>query len=91
MADASFQIGEVVFAAEDLFNDGSIPGVADGALMAAAGTRGVVVKAGHVEAAPGVDIYAVRFEGRDAILGSPVGCLAHELTQQVSPLNAACA
>jgi len=89
MADASFQPGEVVFAAEDLYNDGSIPDVADGALMAAAGTRGVVVKSGHIEAAPEVDVYVVRFEGDDAVLGSPVGCLAHELTQQVSALNAA--
>lgn len=80
--------GEIVFAAEAIYNDGSLPALAPGALLAAAGTRGVVVKTGHVEAAPEVEIVVVRFEGADAVLGPPVGCFADELTQVANAVAA---
>lgn len=86
MSILSCQPGEVVFAAEAIYNDGSLPDVEEGALLAAPGTRGVVVKTGHVEAVPEVAIFLVRFEGPDAVLGPPVGCLADELTQAMSAL-----
>lgn len=78
----AFAPGEMVFCREALYNDGGLPGVEEGALLAAAGTRGVVVKCGHLEEAPDVAIYLVRFEGADEVLGPPVGCLAGELTQE---------
>lgn len=84
MSTLSCKPGEVVYAADPIYNDGSLPEVADGALLAAPGTRGVVVKTGHVEAAPEVEIFVVRFEGPDAVLGPPVGCFADELTQAVT-------
>ncbi len=84
MDGASYGLGEVVFASEDLFNDGSLPDVEEGALLAAAGTRGVVVKAGHLDGTR-TEIFAVRFEGADEVLGPPVGCLVDELTQHYSP------
>ena len=84
MDGASYGLGEVVFASEDLFNDGSLPDVAEGALLATAGTRGVVVKAGHLDGTR-TEIFAVRFEGADEVLGPPVGCLVDELTQHYSP------
>lgn len=80
--------GEIVYASTALYNDGSLPDVDHGALLAAAGTRGVVVKTGHVEAAPEVEIVVVRFEGADAVLGPPVGCFADELTQDASAVAA---
>ena len=76
-----YQLGDVVYCREDLFNDGGLPGVEEGALIAAAGTRGVVVQFGHVEAAPDEQIYLVRFEGEGKDLGIPVGVLPEELTQ----------
>ena len=76
-----YDIGDLVFCTEDLFNDGFIPDVAEDALLAAAGTRGVVVKVGHVEADEAVEIYLVRFEDANLVLGPPVGCLGDELTQ----------
>lgn len=85
MDGATYGLGEVVFASEDLYNDGSLPEIEDGALVAAAGTRGVVVKAGHLDGQPQMEIFAVRFEGMDDVLGPPVGCLTHELTQEYSP------
>jgi len=86
---SQFQMGDMVFAAQDLFNEpveetgeSGIPGVAAGALLAGAGTRGVVVNVGHAEAAPKQEIYLVRFEtGADATLAEPIGCLAGELSE----------
>jgi len=82
-----YNLGDLVFAAIDLRNDpledtgeGGIPGVAADELLAAAGTRGVVVNVGHVEADPTQDIYLVRFEtGPDGNLAEPIGCLAEEI------------
>lgn len=83
-----FDMGEMVFATEDIFNDelaedGSslIPDLEPHALIAAAGSRGVVVNVGHVAELPQQDIYLVRFEtGDDQTLGVPVGCLPEELS-----------
>lgn len=83
----TFQLGDLVHAATDLYNDpledtgeSSIPGLAPGALIAAAGTRGVVINAGHTEAKPPQALYLVRFEtGSDGTLGAPIGCLPEEL------------
>ncbi|OYY93934.1 MAG: nitrogen fixation protein NifZ [Hydrogenophilales bacterium 28-61-23] len=82
-----FNLGDLVFAAIDLHNDpleetgeGGVPGVAANELLAAAGTRGVVVNVGHAEADPKQDIYLVRFEtGPDGNLAEPIGCLAEEI------------
>jgi nitrogen fixation protein NifZ len=83
-----FDMGEMVFAATDLYNDelaedgtSLIPEVGPNALIAAAGARGVVVNVGHVAVLPQQDIYLVRFEaGPDCSLGMPIGCLPEELT-----------
>lgn len=83
-----YQMGDMVFAAQDLYNDAveetgesGIPGVVAGSLLASAGTRGVVVNVGHVEAEPGTDIYLVRFElDETGNLSEPVGCLIEELS-----------
>lgn len=82
MGAIQYDIGDLVFAAENLYNDGGMPGFEDEALIAAAGARGVVVHYGHAEADPGRELYLVRFEnGPDGTLGAPVGCLPDELTQ----------
>lgn len=83
-----FEMGDLVYAAHALYNDpveetgtSAIPGAEPDALLAAAGTRGVVVKVGHVEALPDQEIYLVRFEtGPGGDLGEPLGCLAEELS-----------
>lgn len=87
-----FDMGEMVFAATDLFNDelaedGSslLPDTAPNALLASAGTRGVVVNVGHVAEMPREEIYLVRFEtGPDRTLGLPIGCLAEELAGETA-------
>ena len=79
-----YDIGDIVFSRELLVNDGGVPGLAEDAVLALPGRRGVVVHHGHVEAAPEQTIYLVRFEGEGGALsdlGPPVGCLPEELTQ----------
>lgn len=79
--EGPYDIGEVVYSREYLYNDGGIPDVPESALLCRAGARGVVVRTGHVEADRRTLIYLVRFEGEDLVLGPPVGCLQEELTQ----------
>ena len=82
-----YNLGDLVYATLDLHNDpveetgeSGIPDLAPNVLLAAAGTRGVVVNVGHAEADPGQDVYLVRFEtGPDATLAPPIGCLAEEI------------
>jgi nitrogen fixation protein NifZ len=82
-----YNLGDLVYATIDLHNDpmeetgaSGIPDVAPNELLAAAGTRGVVVNVGHAEADPTQDIYLVRFEtGGDGKLAPPIGCLAEEI------------
>lgn len=86
-----FEMGDMVFAATDLYNDelaedGSslLPETEPNALLAATGTRGVVVNVGHVTELPEQDIYLVRFEtGPEQTLGLPIGCLPEELSASV--------
>lgn len=86
MATIQYEIGDLVYAAEDLHNDGGMPGVDDAeALLVPAGARGVVVHFGHSEVDPAQEIYLVRFEsGPDSLLGDPIGVLPEELTQDVA-------
>lgn len=84
-----FQMGDMVYAAIDLYNEAveetgesAIPGVAPEALLAAAGTRGVVVNVGHAQEMPDAEIYLVRFElDADGSLSESVGCLSEELSE----------
>ena len=86
MEKAPYVIGDMVFAAEDIFNDGGMPGIdEEEGLIVAAGTRGVVVHFGVAEMDETKEIYLVQFEnGPSGELGHPVGCLPDELTQSVA-------
>jgi len=86
MEKIQYAIGDMVFAAEDIFNDGGMPGVdEEEGIIAVAGTRGVVVHFGVAEMDETKEIYLVQFEnGPDGKLGHPVGCLPEELTQDAS-------
>ncbi len=85
-----FQVGDLVYAAQNLYNDpveetgeSAIPGVFPDMLLAAGGTRGMVINVGHAEAMPEEEIYLVRFEtAQGANLAEPIGCLADELSYE---------
>lgn len=89
MDKIQYVIGDMVFAAEDIFNDGGMPGVdEEEGLIAPAGSRGVVVHFGVTELDETQEIYLVQFEnGPDGSLGHPVGCLPEELTQNAATIE----
>ena len=84
MEEYQYEIGELVYAAVDILNDGGMPGVDDEeGLIAPAGMRGMVIQTGYAEADETQHVYLIRFEnGPDGALGDPVGCLPEELTQE---------
>ena len=71
--------GDTVYAARELRNDGSIPGIPENELIAEEGTRGVLINVDHIEEQPDVTLYLVRFENQDLSLGPPVGCWPEEI------------
>jgi nitrogen fixation protein NifZ len=72
------QPGDIIYAATDIYNDGSVPERDDDELLAAAGSRGVLVNSGHLEEQPEQALYLVRFESA-AGLGPAVACWPEEL------------
>ena len=82
-------VGDIVFAASDLQNDGTHPKFKDGGTVAETGTRGVVVKIGHPEDLPWKELFLVRFEDDHGNLGPPVGCWREELTYGSPPESVA--
>lgn len=73
------QMGDMVFAAKAIHNDGSLPEHEDDALLVPAGGRGVIVNVGHLENDPAQVLYLVRFENPDGVLGPPLGCWPDDL------------
>ncbi len=72
-------LGDVVYAATTITDDGSIPDGLEGEILAEAGTRGVITMIGHVEEEPNRSVFLVRFEDKDMNLGNPVGCWVEDL------------
>lgn len=72
-------IGDVVYAARPIVDDGSIPEGAEGQVLAEIGTRGVITMIGHLEEEPTRTVWLVRFEDQERNLGNPIGCLAEDL------------
>lgn len=73
------EIGDVVYAAHNILDDGSMPDNQEGDILAKFGVRGAVVNLGHTEEVPKQDIYLIRFEDENLDLGPPIGCLAEDL------------
>ena len=73
--------GDMVFAATDIVNDGSLPEHEDNAVLARSGQRGVLINTGHLEDQPDKVLLLVRFEqdGQSGELGPAVACWPEEL------------
>ena len=82
MSVAHLKPGDMLFAATDVFNDGSLPGIDADARIALAGTRGVLINTGHLEEDPDKVLMLVRFEDENRDLGPPVACWPEELTSE---------
>lgn len=76
--------GDMVYAAVDVHNDGGLEGIGEEALLATAGTRGVIVRKGHLEEDEGRSVFLVRFEDAGKNLGQPIGCYAEELRAEAT-------
>ena len=76
----SLQPGDMVFAANDIFNDGGVPDFPLKTQFATIGARGVLVNTGHLEEQPDKVLFLVRFEDSNNELGPPVGCWPDELS-----------
>lgn len=72
-------LGDIVFAAHDICDDGSMPDVESGQILAQSGARGVIVMKGHIEEEPTRSVFLVRFEDRELNLGRPIGCWSDDL------------
>ena len=73
-------LGDVVYAAHAIVDDGSMPDSEEGAILASAGSRGVIVMKGYVEEEPEKSVFLVRFEDQALNLGDPIGCWSEDLT-----------
>lgn len=74
------QPGDTVYAASHIYNDGGIPEIADDALLAEPGCRGVIIETGHLEEMPERKVFLVRFEDKALNLGPATGCWPEELS-----------
>ncbi len=79
MTVEDLDIGDVVYAAKTITDDGSIPNGVEGEILAEAGTRGVITMIGHVEEEPTRSVFLVRFEDKERNLGNPIGCWVEDL------------
>ena len=70
--------GQTVLAADDLYNDGSLPDIAEDQLLVAAGGPGEIVQVGHHQEA-NLPVYMVDFGV--AVLG----CLEEEIAPAAEP------
>lgn len=76
--------GDIVYAAIDMLNDGGLEDVPEDALLAPAGTRGVIVRKGHLEEDEARSVFLVRFEDAEKSLGPPIGCFTEELRAEAA-------
>ena len=83
MSESEYNVGDVVYAVCEILNDGSLPDYPEDALIAKKGAKGVVINEGHFEDFPDKNLYLVRFEGDDQVLGPPIGVWPKELAQTV--------
>ncbi|MGR9054012.1 MAG: nitrogen fixation protein NifZ [Gammaproteobacteria bacterium] len=74
------EVGDVVYAARDIVDDGSMPDNQLGDILAEAGTRGVIVMLGYMEEDHNKNVFLVRFEDQELNLGRPIGCFSDDLT-----------
>ena len=72
-------LGDVVYAAHTIIDDGSMPEGEEGEVLAEQGARGVIVMKGYVEEDPLRSVFLVRFEDKAMNLGRPIGCWSEDL------------
>lgn len=81
--------GDTIFAAENIKNDGSLPGFETDDVIATKGQRGVIINTGHLEDQPNRVLFLVRFETGEGEnpLGPAVACWPEELSVPKEEMN----
>lgn len=79
LREPKYQWGQRVAAQVDLFNDGSYPDAAEGALLVATGCVGEIVQIGHHEEA-NLPVYIVEFAAGDR------PCVVGVMEEEIGPL-----
>lgn len=74
------EIGDVVYAAHNIIDDGSMPESNEGEILISAGVRGVIMLIGYLEEQPEKAVFLVRFEDENLNLGKPIGCWEEDLS-----------
>lgn len=82
MTIEQLQPGDIIYAATDITNDGSLPELDQNELIAPVGSRGVLINTGHLEEDEDQSIYLVRFENSNKELLPPIGCWPQELSSE---------
>ena len=72
-------IGDVVYAAHAIIDDGSMPDSLEDEVLAVEGSRGVIIMKGYIEEQPDRSVFLVRFEDGELNLGRPIGCWTEDL------------
>lgn len=80
MKVTDLDIGDMVYAAHSIIDDGSIPDSSEGDVLAQAGARGVITLIGYLEEQPERSVFLVRFEDEQLNLGEPIGCWEEDLS-----------
>lgn len=80
MKVTNLEIGDMVYAAHSIIDDGSMPDGNEGEVLAPAGAKGVVTLIGHLEEEPEKMVFLVRFEDQELNLGEPIGCWEDDLS-----------
>jgi nitrogen fixation protein NifZ len=77
-------LGDVVYAAHPIINDISVSEGRPPEILAQAGTKGVIVMKGQIEASESRHVFWVCFEDAQANLGRTVGCWSDDLVATLS-------
>lgn len=77
----SIQPGDILFASNNIINDGSLPGFSENELIAEAGQRGVLINTGYLEDNPDKVLLLIRFESSEESgkFGPAVACWPEEV------------
>jgi nitrogen fixation protein NifZ len=80
MKVTDLEVGDMIYAAHSIIDDGSMPDSSEGEVLAQAGARGVITLIGHLEEQPERSVFLVRFEDENLNLSEPIGCWEEDLS-----------
>jgi nitrogen fixation protein NifZ len=77
-------LGDVVYAAHTIVDDGTLLDEGECAVLAEAGSRGVIVMKGCIEEEQNRSLFLVWFESKNVKLGRLIGCWGKDLRSSLA-------